>query len=342
MPNRISFWLKIILVLISLYALSQVYPIYLPVVLAMVFSFLLNPLVNFLCGIRVRGRYSLPRGAAVFCSFLLVGMVLLVVAFFALAPLLAEFNSFARDFPGLLKRVQLAAVSLNESFIGLPDNIRATITQSFSEAAIYLGGIITRFLSGVLNFAATALELIATPVLTYYFLKDWRKMKEDFLKLLPLKLRLKTKAVLKEMGLVVSNYIRGQIIISLIMGGMVFSGLYFLGVDYPLILALVAALTETIPILGPVIGAVPAIILAYLASPFLALKVLVFYLIIHQIENTIIMPAVMGKTINLHPAAIILSLLAGGHFFGIIGMMAAVPAAAILKILLKHLWRYES
>jgi predicted PurR-regulated permease PerM len=104
---------------------------------------------------------------------------------------------------------------------------------------------------------------------------------------------------------------------------------------------LLAALTETIPIIGPIIGAVPAILLAYLVSPALALKVLIFFLVIHQLENHIIVPKIMGHNIALHPVVIIISLLIGGQLMGIIGMMLAVPIAAILKVVLKHLWYQE-
>jgi len=90
-----------------------------------------------------------------------------------------------------------------------------------------------------------------------------------------------------------------------------------------------------------IIGACPAIFLAYLASPYLAAKVVLFYLVVHQLENHIIVPNIMGRTISLHPAAIILSLLIGGQLAGIVGMIAAVPITALLKVILKHIWRHE-
>jgi len=114
--------------------------------------------------------------------------------------------------------------------------------------------------------------------------------------------------------------------------------MYFFQVDYPLVLGLLSTLTETIPILGPIIGAIPAIILAYLVSPVLAVKVAAFYIILHQLENHIIVPNIMGHTIDLHPILVIISLLIGGHMYGIAGMIVAVPVAALLKVLLRHLW----
>ena len=114
--------------------------------------------------------------------------------------------------------------------------------------------------------------------------------------------------------------------------------MYFLDVGYPLVLGLLATLTESVPIIGPIIGAVPAIILAYLVEPSLAFKVLLFFIVIHQLENNIVVPKVMGHTIALHPAIIIISLLVGGKLFGIPGMILAVPVTALLRVLLKHIW----
>jgi len=140
------------------------------------------------------------------------------------------------------------------------------------------------------------------------------------------------------MSLVISAYIRGQVIISIIIGIFVFSGMYLLGVDYPLVLGLLAACTESIPIIGPIIGSVPAIMLAYLISPTLAFKVIIFYILVQFLENQIVVPNIMGHTIDLHPVAIIISLLIGSQLWGIIGMMLAVPVAALLRVLIKQLW----
>jgi len=96
-------------------------------------------------------------------------------------------------------------------------------------------------------------------------------------------------------------------------------------------------LTETIPIVGPIIGAVPAVLLAYLISPALALKVTVFYIVVHQLDSHVIVPNIMGHTIALHPVVVIISVLVAAQLFGIIGMILAVPVAALLRIFIRHL-----
>ena len=150
--------------------------------------------------------------------------------------------------------------------------------------------------------------------------------------------RERTRNVIEEMALVISGYIRGQVLISIVIGVIVFCGMYLLEIDYPLVLGLLAACTETIPIIGPIVGSVPAIMLAYLVAPALACKVIVFYIIVHQLENHIVVPNIMGHTIALHPVVVIISLLIGGQLLGIIGMMMAVPATAILRVIVRQLW----
>ncbi|MPN43908.1 putative transport protein [bioreactor metagenome] len=169
-------------------------------------------------------------------------------------------------------------------------------------------------------------------------MKDWQVLKEGFISIFSFNNRSRVSTIIDEVAVVISGYIRGQFWISVVIGLTVFCGMYFLKVDYPLVLGLLATLTETIPIVGPIVGAIPAILLAFLTSPALAVKVLLFFIIVHQIENHIIVPNVMGQTIDLHPATVIIVLLIGGQLYGIIGMMLAVPVAALLKVIVRHLW----
>jgi len=109
-----------------------------------------------------------------------------------------------------------------------------------------------------------------------------------------------------------------------------------------MVIGLLAAVTEWIPIVGPIVGAIPAILLGATVSLPLAVKVLIFYIVIQQIDSHIIMPQVMGAVISLHPVVIIIALLIGGTLFGIAGMVLTVPVTAVLQILCRHLWFYNT
>jgi predicted PurR-regulated permease PerM len=334
-------YIKIIILAVSIYLFSQITSIYLPLILAIIVAFILNPVVNAIAAIPFgTGRNHLPRGIAILLAFLLTGLLLTLITTFVLVPFINEFNKFVVDLPKLIIKIQelILLIQQRANSADIPDNIRQIIGSGLSGTASYAIGLTRNAFNTIFSFATQIIELIVVPVLTYYFLKDWRSLKESVVRLCPVAYRPQVITVIEEMAGVVSNYIRGQVLISVIIGFLVFCGMYILKVDYPLVLGLLATLTEAIPIIGPIIGSIPALLLASLVSPVLAFKVAVFYIIIHQIENNIIVPNIMGHTIDLHPTLIILSLLIGGQFYGISGMILAVPVAALLKVLLRHLW----
>lgn len=341
MQEKYRRWLKIITLLAGLFLLSKVISIMLPVVLAIILSFILHPIVNFIAKIPIGpAKYHLPRSISIFVSFLLIITFFGVVLSFILLPLLNEFNKFLVNLPDLLRRIETMATLINErtSSIDLPPSIRAFLDQLFSSAAAFSLNFMRRVANSVVGFTSQIVELVVVPVLTYYFLKDWKALKDGVIKIFNPAMQPKVSNIINEMGFVVSAYIRGQIMISIIVGISVTIGLYVLQVDYPFVLGLLAMLTETIPIVGPIVGAIPAIFISYLASPISAINVIIFYILIHQMENSILLPKVMGNTVAVHPVVIILSLLIGGQLLGIVGMMLAVPIAAILKVILHHLW----
>lgn len=341
--SRYFTWLKIIVVLIMFYLLSKVTPIYLPIILAIVFAFILNPLAAALARLRLWPRVVLPRSLAVVLAIVVAIGVLTAVVGFIFSPFVSEFNRFVINLPALIQKIQNLTGMLEEqaNAIDMPANVRSLVDQILSSAASYALALGRRALGATVGFASQVVELVVVPVLTYYFLKDWRELKGSALNALPPDWRDAARLIINEMGLTVSGYIRGQALVSVIMGFLVFAGMYFLGVDYPLVLGLLAALTETIPIIGPIIGAAPAVFLSYLTAPELAVKVIIFFLVIHQLENHIIVPKVMGRSIDLHPVTVIISLLIGGQLMGIVGMILAVPVAALMKVLFRHLWRYD-
>ncbi len=335
-------WLKIIALLAILYFISLVTPIYLPITLAIIASFILNPIVNFFSSIPLWPfKTLLPRGLAVLLSFICAGLLLSIMGAFVFLPFIREFDKFINNLPELVFRIKYIAMAIQEraNTVEMPGNIQNIAEQALSSAASFSVDLARRIINAGFGFASKVVELIVVPVLTYYFLKDWQSLRDDIIAVFPVKSQMKVRTIIHEMAIVISNYIRGQVLVSIVIGLMVFAGMYLLGVDYPLVLGLLAAITETIPIIGPIIGSVPAILLAYLVEPSLAIKVTVFYLIVHQIENHIVVPNIMGHNIDLHPVVIIISLLVGGQLLGVLGMMLAVPMAALLKVLARNLLR---
>jgi len=337
-------WLRVAIVIGGLYLLSQMTSVYLPIILAVVAAFILNPLVNMLTSVRLWPfNLNISRGMASFLAIIAAGVVFLLVVTLIFAPFIREFNLFVGSLPELVQKMQdfAGVVELKTSSVDLPANLRNLIDQSMAGVAAYIAAVAKTVLNVTLGLATKIVELVVVPVLTFYFLRDWRELRDFILAALPHSSRANGKKIVEEMSLVISGYIRGQVTLSVIIGGLVFSGMYFLNVNYPLVLGLLATITETIPIIGPIIGAAPAVFFAYLISPALAVKVIVFYVIIHQMENHILVPNVMGHTIDLHPVTVIISLLVGGELLGIAGMILAVPVVALLKVFLRHIWFHD-
>jgi len=344
MTRLVDNWMKIGIILLALYIISQITSIFLPVIAAIVLTFILNPLVNYFCKLHVgSGKWQITRSIAVLLAFLCFILLLSVTATFVLLPFVQEFNKFVLDLPSLLEKLDRITTNFGQLITEtpMPARIAAVIEQVTANITAILPKLASDAASSLLTFATRTIELVVVPILTYYFLKDWQVLRGSFLTIFKTKNRGKIGIVIDEMALVISGYIRGQFIVSIVIGTMVFCGMYFLDVGYPLVLGLLATLTESVPIIGPIIGAVPAILLAYLAAPALAFKVLLFFIVVHQVENNIVVPKVMGHTIALHPAIIIISLLVGGKLFGIPGMILAVPVTALLRVLLKHIWFHQ-
>ena len=341
LPKLYGVGFKVIILMLALYIIITVTPIYLPIITSIILAFILNPLVNFFCSLRFgTTKLHINRSIAVLLSFLCTALLLLIMGTFVLLPIIHEFDKFIMDLPALIARIQDVSFNIQQraSMLELPPNINTIIEQTIASAASFSADLARRILQAFLGFASSIIQLIVVPVLTYYFLRDWRILKEQIVMLFAIESHSKVRTIIEEMALVVSAYIRGQAIISIIIGFIVFCGMYLSGVGYPLVLGLLAACTETIPIVGPIVGSIPAIMLAYLVSPPLALKVIVFYIFVHQLENHIIVPNIMGHTIHLHPVVVIISLLIGFQLLGIVGMMVAVPLTALLRVLIKHSW----
>jgi len=174
--------------------------------------------------------------------------------------------------------------------------------------------------------------LFAVLIITFYMTLEEDGMKKFVKSIAPLKyqpyLISKVKRVQVKMGM----WLRGQLILSLILGVLAYIGLLIIGVDYALVLALLVAVTEFIPYVGPIIGGIPAVFIAFTQSPVKAGIVVVLYVVIQQLENSVISPKVMQKAVGLNPIIIILALLVGGTIGGFAGVILAIPAVTIISV----------
>lgn len=310
-----------------------------PFLFALIVAYLLAPLVN---GME-RRRISRPVAIAVlYIVFALVAFVFCVrvVPLFLsdLQELARQLPSYAADLQGFLQRMEESYRRFN-----LPPNTREIIDYNINALSGALAAQMERFYNMIFSLFSSAIIFLLVPVLTYYFLRDEISFKKRFLYLFPPGWRRSIIAAAEEINIALGAFIRGTLLVSFAVAGLTYAGFLFLGVRFPLVLAMIMGITNLIPFIGPIIGAIPAWLVAFLDSPLLSLKVVLLIVIIQQVESQLIAPVVIGRSARLHPLTIILALLLGGKLFGFIGLLLAVPAALVLRTLGKHFrnfWRH--
>ena len=162
-------------------------------------------------------------------------------------------------------------------------------------------------------------------------LRDLDLIKRKMTQLIPSRYRETVVTLLGRIGGTFGAWLRGQLLICLLTGFLIFVGLAAIGMDFALLLGLLVALFNIIPYFGPIIAAVPAIFLGFVRAPILGVKVLLVQVIVQHFESTVLVPTILGRQLGLHPLIIMFALFLGGQFGGIIGMLFAAPIAAILK-----------
>jgi len=171
---------------------------------------------------------------------------------------------------------------------------------------------------------------------------DWPNLKKRFLSVVPKKFRDLASDTVGEIELSVGHWLKGQAFLMFVVGSMSLVGLSVLQVPYPLALGLISGILEAVPMIGPLLSAVVASIIGFSVSPVKGLMVVGLFVIIQQLENNIIVPKVMGKVSGFSPLVILLALLIGSNFFGIVGAILAVPTTIILVIIIKRALRYSA
>lgn len=265
----------------------------------------------------------------VLAAFFGVFIMLISLAFHTILPDLA---GFAREFPSFVAHFDSSVL-----FSGLPPEFIGYGNQLLHDTVVFGVDIVKESIVPLIRTFSGVAEMIAVPFLTFYLLKDGRKIGTSIAALLPLSQVERITPFLCDVSTVLGGYIRGQMLISVISGVAVYIGMSIFGLPYAHILAVVSALSEFVPVIGSVIATVPGALLALAYSPLLAIKVLLFYIVLLKINHNMIYPKVVGKAIKVHPVFIMVAILLFGHLFGVTGMLFAVPAVAVGRVWLLYL-----
>ena len=316
-----------------------------PLLLAIGLAFALYPLVNSIAKVRMaHGMIKLSRVVAIVLSLMAFCIFVLIAVGFILLPLFGQMNEFLQLLPALTAKANANAASLdalinNEAALPvLPSSFDMLVDDAMNAAMSFITAMLRNLFRSSMDIAQNLIGLLIVPFLSFYFLKDWRDLREMAINLFNYEDQQLAATVIDEIGYTLSAYIRGLAKCSLVSCFCIAVGTAYIGIDFPMVLGFWALLAEMVPVVGPLMGAVPAIFIAYGQSPSAALDVAIFYLVYYQLDANYIMPRIMGQKIDVHPVILIGSLLIGAKLFGIVGMVFAVPVAAVYRVLYKQLW----
>ena len=339
---------------IALQGLIRISVIFPPLVLALIIIYLVNPVITRL------ERRGVPRPAGVLVAYSVIvgGITLLVLAL--IPPISSQVEQFSEQLPefkaDLAQTVEDFSDELDERFgIGFnPDQIECLLGAD--EAGI--GDVtdaqcdeVTRDLRETISNQAgrwteiggTVLEIllvfVLAPLLALYLLIDLPNLRRDLLNLIPEGHREEFADLGGKIASAVGGFFRGQLLVALIVGLMSAIGFRLIGLQFWLVIAAIAGITNLIPLVGPFIGGgIGFFIGVVTVGPGLGLKAALVALVVQQIDNHVISPNVMKRAVNLHPVTVMLSLLAGGGLAGFWGILLAVPAVAVFKLIAAHFW----
>ena len=306
-----------------------------PFIIASFFAYLLNPAV---CNLERRG---LSRPISILMIYGLVFGTIIVASARGIPIVIRELESFGRELPLMITKgeefIQFIQSQYHNSV--LPYSLRLAVDNALINAQLEIQLFITEVVNSLIGLLSHSIGILITPILAFYLLNDWNEIKEKLLQLIPAKWRQECILICRDIDKVLSGVIRGQLTVALIVGVLVTVGLELLHVPYALLIGILAGILDIIPYFGAFIGATPAVTLAILTSPWLAMKVVVLFFIIHQLEGSVIGPKILGESVGLHPLSVIFFLFIGGELGGLIGMLLGVPIAAIGKVFLRHFIR---
>ncbi len=343
MVRDAQFWLRIAVALFLCLVVYYVPWLVVPFVLALFLTLLLRPLVNgIMRGVGRLGWKWFPVDLAIIIAFLVFILVMVLIVNRIMVPFLTEFQLFLAQVPQMTDQAIAVAGSLQNQWMEwIPADVQVMIKDLAIKTGNYLVEIAKTGVFAVLQFTSTLVELIVVPIISFYMLKSGGKFKRVFVGLFPVRYQAHLTKVIEEMDFTLSAYVKGQLLMCCLIAILVFLGMWFFGVPYPLVIALLAGIVELVPIVGPIIGAIPAVLLGATVSFSLAVKVLIFYIVVQQFEGHLLMPNLMGNVINIHPVTIIAGVLIGSATLGVFGMMLAVPVLSVLKVCGRHLWYYN-
>jgi predicted PurR-regulated permease PerM len=329
------------LTVIVLWAAYQVRHVLLLVYISLLFAIGFGPIVRAVERLNVLrvGARRLPRWVAILALYLVVLCAIAALISAVLPPLVSQTRDFATRLPDMIDRGQQFLMDR-----GILDH-KLTWQEALQRAPESVGvgaGAATTVFGAIAGLAGGVVGLITILILTFYMLVESQSLFTGFVRLFPRHERARITAASREITIKVSAWLGGQLLLGLVIGTTATVGLWLLGIPFFFVLGLVAGVGELIPMVGPILSAIPAILVALTVSPGKALAVAAFFLLQQQFENHVLVPKIMSKQVGVSAVTVLVALLIGGSLLGIVGALLAVPTAAMLQVIVEELTADET
>ena len=288
--------------------------------------------------LRTLQRHKIPQALSIATTFLIIVGLVILIGFMILPALYEQIENFLRHLPDIIGRAAQvftgSQVDQNQA-----QEYTRQLVNTFTSNAKELSSNVVEVGLGLFSGFISAVTVI---VMSFYFIIEREQLYKGLELLMPhndfIRVRNISQKVEHKLGL----WLRGQLLLGAIIAVATYLGLMALGLhQYALPLALIAGIFELVPIIGPILSAIPAVLIAITISPALAIAVILLYLVLQQLESHLIVPKVMEKAVGLNPLFVIIALLAGGALMGMLGALLAVPFAVVIATVLEDIREYE-
>ncbi len=316
------FW--VLGIILSLWLFVNLQDILMSLVLAFILATAIAPVIDLL------QKKKVPRAISITVIYLLILGLIVLIARLILPPL-------AQQITGLFQNRMSYIDTISGYFGSFSEPIRMNMTSAVNKFSgtftnLNYSGLVT----GAKDIFSGLIDIILVFVLSFYFLLSKNGIENTITQYVPKQHQKRVTFLFRKISKKMSAWLQGQVFLGLIIFAVNFVGLSILRVDYALTLAIISGLLEVLPIIGPWVSGGLATIVALTMSPILGLIVASWYVLVQQLENHIIVPMVMKKSLGLNPIAVILALLIGGKLLGILGIIISVPVAAAIGVLLEE------
>jgi predicted PurR-regulated permease PerM len=308
------------------------------ITISLVFFYILDPLAVRISGIRL-GRLRISPMAAAIIAFVIGVLGMAVFVLIMIPPVVDQVERFVNNFPEHIKTLEGVLADLQHKYkrLELPPEVQSNINSAIEKMGAESSSLIEGAVRNVSYFFEQVMLMFMIPFITFYMLIEKSAVKQAIVHIFPRRYQAEADIVLTESNQALQGYITGQLILSLIMGVAVTVILSLMGIKAPLLLGLFAGVTKLIPVIGIVLGCIPASLTALSISLPMALWVIVIFSVIQLLENKVILPLMLSRYVGLSPLTILVTLIVGEQLGGVLGMFIATPITAVLHVLYTHL-----